>query len=132
MTQTGYLVISDISGYSKFLHESELDHARESLEDLLNLLVGEMRSPLRIVELEGDAVFSYAPADEVTSAEMTPSRQSTGEPPGSASSHRRRDDSRYSKGICSARQERWLQNESIFSRSLTAGEIGNAENIILS
>lgn len=65
MTQTGYLVISDISGYSKFLHDSELDHARDSLSDLLNLLVERTRSPLRIVELEGDAVFSYAPEGEV-------------------------------------------------------------------
>ncbi len=68
MPQDGYLVISDISGYSKYLHESELDHARDSLNDLLNLLVEHTRSPLRIVELEGDAVFSYAPAEEVTSA----------------------------------------------------------------
>ena len=70
MPQNGYLVISDISGYSKYLHESELDHARDSLSDLLNLLVGETRSPLQIVELEGDAVFSYAPAEEVTSADV--------------------------------------------------------------
>lgn len=67
MAEHGYLVISDISGYAKFLRDTELDHARESLSDLLNLLVEQTRSPLRIVELEGDAVFSYAPADEVPS-----------------------------------------------------------------
>ncbi len=69
MAQHGYLVISDISGYSKFLRDTELDHARESLSDLLNLLVDQTRSPLRIVELEGDAVFSFAPANEVRTAE---------------------------------------------------------------
>lgn len=69
MTEHGYLVISDISGYSSYLRDSELDHARESLSDLLNLLVEQTRSPLRIVEVEGDAVFSYAPAEEVRSAE---------------------------------------------------------------
>lgn len=69
MPQNGYLVISDISGYSKFLHDSELDHARDSLSDLLHLLVEETRSPLRIVELEGDAVFSYAPGAEVSDAD---------------------------------------------------------------
>ena len=69
MVENGYLVIADISGYSKFLHESELDHARDSLSDLLDILVEHTRSPLRIVELEGDAVFSHAPASEVRTAE---------------------------------------------------------------
>lgn len=68
MAQDGFLIIADISGYSKYLHESELDHARDSLSDLLDVLVEHTRSPLRIVELEGDAVFSYAPAEEVRSA----------------------------------------------------------------
>lgn len=70
MPQSGYLVISDISGYSTFLHDSELEHARDSLSDLLNLLVSETRSPLRIVELEGDAVFSYAPSEDVPDARV--------------------------------------------------------------
>lgn len=70
MPEHGYLLISDISGYSKFLYASELEHARDSLSDLLHLLVEHTRSPLRIVELEGDAVFSYAPAEEVETAEV--------------------------------------------------------------
>ena len=62
MTQQGFLIISDITGYSKYVNESELEHARDSLTDLLNILIQHTQSPLVISKLEGDAVFSYAPA----------------------------------------------------------------------
>lgn len=60
MTQQGFLIISDITGYSKYLHESELEHARDSLTALLNILIHHTQSPLILSKLEGDAVFSYA------------------------------------------------------------------------
>jgi hypothetical protein len=53
------LIISDITGYSLYLNESELEHAQDSLTDLLNILVEHTKSPLVISKLEGDAVFSY-------------------------------------------------------------------------
>jgi hypothetical protein len=62
MTQQGFLIISDITGYSKYVNESELEHARDSLTALLNLLLDHTKSPLVLSKLEGDAVFSYAPA----------------------------------------------------------------------
>jgi len=61
MTQQGFLIISDITGYSKYLNESELEHARDSLTALLNILLDHTQSPLVLSKLEGDAVFSYAP-----------------------------------------------------------------------
>ena len=61
MTQQGFLIISDITGYSKYVNESELEHARDSLAALLNILIDHTQSPLVISKLEGDAVFSYAP-----------------------------------------------------------------------
>ena len=61
MAQQGFLIISDITGYSKYVHESELEHARDSLTDLLNILIDHTQSPLVLSKLEGDAVFSYAP-----------------------------------------------------------------------
>jgi len=62
MTQQGFLIISDITGYSKYLNESELEHARDSLTALLNILLDHTKSPLVLSKLEGDAVFSSAPA----------------------------------------------------------------------
>ncbi|MEK6221732.1 MAG: DUF2652 domain-containing protein, partial [Chloroflexota bacterium] len=61
MAEHGFLIISDITGYSSYLHDSELEHAQDSLTDLLNLLIKHARSPLVISKLEGDAVFSYTP-----------------------------------------------------------------------
>lgn len=58
---TGYLLVADISGYSTFLNESELDHARETLTSLLEVLIDRTRPPLVISKLEGDAVLSYTP-----------------------------------------------------------------------
>ncbi len=62
MAQQGFLIISDITGYSKYINESELEHARDSLTALLNILIDHTKSPLVLSKLEGDAVFSYAPA----------------------------------------------------------------------
>ena len=60
MSQQGYLVISDITGYTAFLSESELEHAEDSLRSLLNLLLEHTKPPLLLSRLEGDAVISYA------------------------------------------------------------------------
>jgi hypothetical protein len=61
MAERGFLVIADITGYSAFLSDSELEHAEDSLRDLLDLLVDQTKPPLVISRLEGDAVISYAP-----------------------------------------------------------------------
>jgi uncharacterized protein YndB with AHSA1/START domain len=56
----GFLLIADITGYTRYLSRSELDHAQGTLTDLLELLIEHTRPPLVISRLEGDAVFSYA------------------------------------------------------------------------
>lgn len=61
MAERGFLVCADISGYTGYLDESELEHASGVLSDLLTVLVGEVRAPLRLSRLEGDAVISYVP-----------------------------------------------------------------------
>lgn len=59
-SQSGFLVISDISGYTLFLSKSELEHAQEILQTLLELLIDHNRPPLTISRTAGDAVISYA------------------------------------------------------------------------
>jgi hypothetical protein len=61
MTQHGYLVLADISGYTSYLSKVELDHAHEILTDLLEAIVGQFKTVLTISKLEGDAVFAYTP-----------------------------------------------------------------------
>ncbi len=61
MAERGYFVIADITGYMAFLSDSELEHAEDSLRDLLDLIIEQTKPPLVISRLEGDAVISYAP-----------------------------------------------------------------------
>ena len=60
-TQSGFLLLADISGYTSFVTQTELEHAEEILTSLIEEIVGQTRAPLKVLELEGDAVFSYAP-----------------------------------------------------------------------
>ena len=61
--KSGLLLIADLTGYTTYLHDSELEHARGTLTALLEILVGGTRPPLTISRLEGDAVFSYGLED---------------------------------------------------------------------
>jgi hypothetical protein len=54
-THEGYLLIADITGYTQYLSESELEHAQETLTALLEVRVENTRPPLVISRLEGDA-----------------------------------------------------------------------------
>jgi hypothetical protein len=67
--QQGYLVLADIAGYTAFLTETELDHANGVIEDLTSCIVEHLPPPLRLVKLEGDAVFTYASEDAFSNAE---------------------------------------------------------------
>jgi hypothetical protein len=59
------LLLVDIVGYTKFmrLHRINLAHSQDITQRLLEAMVDAVPS-LRLVEIEGDAVFLYAPQDE--------------------------------------------------------------------
>ena len=65
----GYLVLADISGYTSYLAGVELDHAHAVLTELLETIVGSLRSLLTISKLEGDAVFAYVPSSTIARGE---------------------------------------------------------------
>jgi hypothetical protein len=58
-TQTGYLVLADISGYTSFVAQTEIEHAGLALSYLLETIVEKLDDLLTIAKLEGDAVFAY-------------------------------------------------------------------------
>jgi hypothetical protein len=58
-SQTGYLVLADISGYTSFVAQTEIDHAHLALSFLLEAIMEKLSSLLTIFQLEGDAVFAY-------------------------------------------------------------------------
>ena len=64
-TQKVFLVLVDISGYTRFLkfHKISLIHAELIIDELLERVIAETRPPLVLHELEGDAVYFYAIAD---------------------------------------------------------------------
>ncbi len=61
--RSGFLVMADISGYTSFLHETEMDHAQEIIEEITTLLLDHIKPPFKVVKLEGDAVFYYVPEE---------------------------------------------------------------------
>ena len=57
--QTGLLVLADISGYTSFVAQTEIEHADMALSFLLVTIIERLSSLLTISKLEGDAVFAY-------------------------------------------------------------------------
>jgi hypothetical protein len=68
-TQHGYLILADISGYTSYLAGVELVHARDILTEILELIVEHFKPLLTIAELEGDAVYAYAPQSKILRGE---------------------------------------------------------------
>src|SRR5690349_4722879 len=64
-TQTGYLVLADISGYTSFVAKTEIEHADMALSFLLEAIIEKLSSCLTISKLEGDAVFCYCEVDKL-------------------------------------------------------------------
>ena len=60
MADSGFLVCADITGYTQYLSGTELEHASGILSDLLDAVLAEVKAPLHLSRVEGDAVISYA------------------------------------------------------------------------
>jgi len=58
-------LIADISGYTGYLADVELDHAQDILADLVGAVVTALRPNFRLAKLEGDAAFTYAPVEKI-------------------------------------------------------------------
>jgi uncharacterized protein YndB with AHSA1/START domain len=58
-------LIADISGYTGYLADVELDHAQDILADLVGAVVSALRPNFRLAKLEGDAAFTFATTDTI-------------------------------------------------------------------
>ncbi len=58
-------LIADISGYTGYLADVELDHAQDILADLIGAVVSALRPNFRLAKLEGDAAFTFATVDRI-------------------------------------------------------------------
>ena len=70
MENKGLLFIPDISGFTKFITQTEIEHSRLIIQELLEVLINSNEIGLNISEIEGDAILFYRfgeppPLDEV-------------------------------------------------------------------
>ncbi len=59
--ESGFFFISDISGYTRFLTQSELGHAKEILDAIFDSMLEHVEAPLEVSKVEGDAIFCHVP-----------------------------------------------------------------------
>lgn len=59
MENKGLLFIPDISGFTRFVNEIEIEHSRHIIQQLLELLINANESGLEVSEVEGDAILFY-------------------------------------------------------------------------
>lgn len=59
METQGLIFIPDISGFTRFVNESEIEHSRFIIQELLEILINANESGLEISEIEGDAILFY-------------------------------------------------------------------------
>jgi len=59
MADNGLLFIPDISGFTKFVNETEIEHSRIIIEELLENIINSNEIALNISEVEGDAILFY-------------------------------------------------------------------------
>ncbi len=68
--ESACLLIADISGYTRYLAGTELDHAQDILADLMTTVVGALRPAYRLAKLEGDAAFAYALTERIDGSQL--------------------------------------------------------------
>ncbi|OUS01628.1 hypothetical protein A9Q86_07605 [Flavobacteriales bacterium 33_180_T64] len=65
MTQNAILFIPDISGFTEFVHNTDIYHSRHIISELLELLIDTNSMGLELAEVEGDALFMYKLGDHL-------------------------------------------------------------------
>jgi len=53
------LFLPDISGYTKFIQTTEVEHSQHVIAELLEILIAANTEDLLLAEVEGDALFFY-------------------------------------------------------------------------
>lgn len=59
MENKGLLFIPDISGFTRFVNETEISHSRLIIQELLEILINANQIGLEVSEIEGDAILFY-------------------------------------------------------------------------
>lgn len=65
MPHKGLLFIPDISGFTRFVNEIEIEHSRHIIQQLLEILINANQVGLEVSEVEGDAILFYKFGDPI-------------------------------------------------------------------
>jgi uncharacterized protein YndB with AHSA1/START domain len=68
--QPTLLFIPDISGFTQFVHETEITHSQHIIQELLEILIDANEINLIISEIEGDAILFYREGKPPTAVEL--------------------------------------------------------------
>ena len=63
--ERGCILIADLSGYTAYLANAEPEHAPVIVGDFIETVVGRLKGGFRLMKLEGDAAFMWAPLERV-------------------------------------------------------------------
>jgi uncharacterized protein YndB with AHSA1/START domain len=66
----GCLLLADITGYTRYMGDTELTHAQDVVADLLETIVDAIEPSFQLSKLEGDAAFAYANTESVNPSMM--------------------------------------------------------------
>ncbi len=73
----GYLVLADISGYTRYLSSSEIERGPAIAADLLEVVVSGLKPVVKLAKLEGDAGFFAGPEAGVHGSELLDALEGT-------------------------------------------------------
>ncbi len=57
--QLAFLYMPDISGFTQFVNETEIEHSTHIIQELLEIIISANQLNMELMEIEGDAVFFY-------------------------------------------------------------------------
>jgi hypothetical protein len=64
------LFMPDISGFTKFVNETEIMHGQQIVQELLEILLDSNEIKMQVNEIEGDAIFFYRPGQKPSVKEL--------------------------------------------------------------
>src|SRR6185295_15111713 len=59
MENKGLIFIPDISGFTRFVNETDIEHSHLIIQELLEIIINANQIGLQISEVEGDAILFY-------------------------------------------------------------------------
>ncbi len=57
--QHAFLYMPDISGFTQFVTETEIEHSTHIIQELLEIIIADNHLNMEVIEIEGDAVFFF-------------------------------------------------------------------------